>query len=195
MPCSSWSSTAHSDITRQPRASTEKLDSPRQQLDAPAHGVSLDRLDRNSTGSTRLDRQGLDNGLDNGSTEPRQLDSSTARAQTFRTRLTSSSSTGRVCDTTAGGGGDSSRLRPFAGVRQSYRAPGPPSLHVLLHATRGTSLRFPRLKHPRPRPGAGPGPRPAQRARRAPPAAPHRGRTRSPGTRGPARNLLDDFPD
>ena len=81
MPCSSWSSTAHSDITRQPRASTEKLDSPRQQLDAPAHGVSLDRLDRNSTGSTRLDRQGLDNGLDNGSTEPRQLDSSTARAQ------------------------------------------------------------------------------------------------------------------
>jgi hypothetical protein len=63
------------------RASTEKLDSPRQQLDAPAHGVSLDRLDRNSTGSTRLDRQGLDNGLDSGSTEPRQLDSSTARAQ------------------------------------------------------------------------------------------------------------------
>jgi hypothetical protein len=62
-------------------ASTEKLDGPRQQLDAPAHGVSLDRLlDRNSTGSTRLDRQGLDNGLDSGSTEPRQsLDSSTAR--------------------------------------------------------------------------------------------------------------------
>jgi len=29
----------------------------------------------------RLDRQGLDNGLDSGSTEPRQLDSSTARAQ------------------------------------------------------------------------------------------------------------------
>ena len=58
-------------------ASTEKLDSPRQQLDAPAHGVSLDSLDRNSTGSTRLDRQGLDNGLDSGSTEPRQrLDSS-----------------------------------------------------------------------------------------------------------------------
>jgi hypothetical protein len=58
------------------------LDSPRQQLDAPAHGVSLDRLDRNSTGSTRLDRLGLDNGLDSGSTEPRQLDSSTARALT-----------------------------------------------------------------------------------------------------------------
>jgi hypothetical protein len=43
-------------------------------------------LDRNSTGSTRLDRQGgegLDNGLDSGSTEPRQLDSSTARAQVW----------------------------------------------------------------------------------------------------------------
>jgi hypothetical protein len=41
----------------------------------------LTGLDRNSTGSTRLDRQGLDNGLDSGSTEPRQLDSSTVRAQ------------------------------------------------------------------------------------------------------------------
>ena len=57
---------------RQLDSSTE-LDRPRQ-LDAPAHGVSLDRLDR-------LDRQGLDNRLDSASTEPRQLDSSTARAQ------------------------------------------------------------------------------------------------------------------
>ena len=34
-----------------------------------------------STELDRLDRQGLDNGLDSASTEPRQLDSSTARAQ------------------------------------------------------------------------------------------------------------------
>jgi hypothetical protein len=43
-----------------------------QLLDAPAHGVSLDRLDRNSTGTRqeldRLDRQGLDNGLDSATT-------------------------------------------------------------------------------------------------------------------------------
>ena len=35
----------------------------------------------------RLDRQGLDNGLDSGSTEPRQLDSSTARAQRIRSSM------------------------------------------------------------------------------------------------------------
>jgi len=36
----------------------------------------------------RLDRQGLDNGLDSGSTEPRQLDSSTARAQRYAKKIT-----------------------------------------------------------------------------------------------------------
>ena len=67
----SYSSARHCSTARQ------LLDRPRQtstDLDAPAHGVSLDRLDR-------LDRQGLDNRLDSASTEPRQLDSSTARAQ------------------------------------------------------------------------------------------------------------------
>jgi hypothetical protein len=68
-------------------ASTEKLDSPRQPSTATRRAGAWSQprqarqeLDRNSTGSTRLDRQGLDNGLDSGSTEPRQsLDSSTAR--------------------------------------------------------------------------------------------------------------------
>jgi hypothetical protein len=41
----------------------------------------------------RLDRQGLDNGLDSGSTEPRQLDSSTARAHKSRRASVSRSKT------------------------------------------------------------------------------------------------------
>ena len=70
------STTASTTARRSLDSSTARqlLDRPRQtstELDAPAHGVSLDRLDR----------QGLDNRLDSASTEPRQLDSSTARAQ------------------------------------------------------------------------------------------------------------------
>ena len=83
-------------------SSTEKLDrnsTARQLLDAPeAHAVSLDRLDRNLTGdSIGSDRQVKASTaprqpeivtrqrLDSASTEPRQLDSSTARAQSSRT--------------------------------------------------------------------------------------------------------------
>ena len=86
--------TAH--LTINSTASTEKLDrnSTRStDLDAQAYGVSLDRLDRSSTGARQArqarPRQRLDSALtaprqrlDSASTEPRQLDSSTARAQT-----------------------------------------------------------------------------------------------------------------
>jgi hypothetical protein len=66
-------------------ASTEKLSTENRQLLDSSTGRHMESA---STGSTkarqeldRLDRQGLDNGLDSASTEPRQLDSSTARAQ------------------------------------------------------------------------------------------------------------------
>ena len=67
------------DITRQPRhRNSTALDSPRQQLDAPPHGVSLDRLDRNSTGSTGK-------ASTTASTAARRsLDSSTARRSAGR---------------------------------------------------------------------------------------------------------------
>jgi hypothetical protein len=75
----SYSSARHCSTARQ------LLDRPRQtstELDAQAHGVRLDRLDSNSTVTRQArqarPRQRLDSGA---STEPRQLDSSTARAQ------------------------------------------------------------------------------------------------------------------
>ena len=66
-------------------ASTEKLDrnSTARQTSTGRHMESASTgLDGARQELDRLDRQGLDNGLDSGSTEPRQLDSSTARAQT-----------------------------------------------------------------------------------------------------------------
>ena len=66
------------DITRQPRhRNSTALDSPRQQLDAPPHVVSLDGARQELD---RLDRQGLDNGLDGASTA-RQLDSQGSTAE------------------------------------------------------------------------------------------------------------------
>ena len=63
------------------------LDSPRQQLDAPPHGVSLDRLDRNST-RTRQARQGsTGKASTTASTAARRsLDSSTARQRQGSTK-------------------------------------------------------------------------------------------------------------
>ena len=65
------------------RETRQLLDS--RQLDTQAHAVSLDSLDSYSTGARQArqarPRQRLDSRLDSASTEPRQLDSSTARAQ------------------------------------------------------------------------------------------------------------------
>ena len=67
---------------RQLDSSTD-LDRPRQtstELDAQAHGVRLDRLDKNSTGSTGKASTAPRQRLDSASTAPRRsLDSSTAR--------------------------------------------------------------------------------------------------------------------
>ena len=88
------------------------LDRPRQtstDLDAQAHGVRLDRLDRNSTGTRQeLDRQGLDSAstaprqrLDSASTAPRQrLDS----ASTAPRQRLDSASTARQLDSQGSSG-------------------------------------------------------------------------------------------
>jgi uncharacterized protein YjiS (DUF1127 family) len=61
-------------------ASTEKLDSPRQPSTATRRAGAWSQPRQARQELDRLDRLGLDNGLDSGSTEPRQrLDSSTAR--------------------------------------------------------------------------------------------------------------------
>jgi hypothetical protein len=86
MPCSSWSSTAHSDITRQPRQrNLTALDSnsTRRRMESASTGSTgtrqeLDRLDK---ARQARPRQRPRQRLDGASTEPRQLDSSTARAQ------------------------------------------------------------------------------------------------------------------
>ena len=59
------------------------LDRPRQ-THRPRQNSTHRRMESASTGSTRLDRQGLDNRLDSASTEPRQLDSSTATGLNVR---------------------------------------------------------------------------------------------------------------
>jgi hypothetical protein len=82
------SSTAHSTVYINSTASTEKLDS----YSTARHPGTCSQprqprqlLDRSSTGSTgkasTAPRQRLDSRLDSASTEPRQLDSLTARAQ------------------------------------------------------------------------------------------------------------------
>ena len=97
----SYSTARHCSTARQLDRTRQTSTDLSTDLDTPAHAVSLDLprwarqlLDSYSTATRhlldRLDRQGLDStsttdsGLDSGSTEPRQLDSSTASGSTKR---------------------------------------------------------------------------------------------------------------
>jgi len=110
--------TAHSSTPRHARqddssTATRQLDRPRQLLDAPAHGVSLDSLDRNSTG-TRQARQGS---TGKASTAPRQRPRQRLDGASTARQLDSQGSNHSTCK------GQSHRLRSAGCGPHSARWP------------------------------------------------------------------------
>jgi hypothetical protein len=104
------------------------------QLDTPAHAVSLDRLDSYSTTGARKARQArpqqrLDSRLDSTSTEPRQLDSSTARAQAHTFMHLCGASHCRLCHCLILRGGWGYPLSP-SGVAASSHRPANPAIRL-----------------------------------------------------------------
>ena len=105
--------TARHHDTLDSSTATRQLDRPRQLLDAPAHGVSLDSLDRNSTG-TRQARQGS---TGKASTAPRQRPRQRLDGASTARQLDSQGSNHSTCK------GQSHRLRSAGCGPHSARWP------------------------------------------------------------------------